>query len=211
MARRYGLTEKGRASRAAQREKTRQALLQTARKLFEERGYDGVSVTEIGRAAGVSHTLINSYFDGKAGLLYALVEDTNAPQLKATEAVVESSGPAPDRLRRVLMVWAKEDLADPRALQVMQAFSWEWNRETEERNRETRRVFVALVERLVREGRDSGEIPPGASPRVVGEAIFAIYTWGLREAVFNDLDAAAAVDGLWPQVQALLRLEDRAS
>ena len=36
------------------------------------------------------------------------------------------------------------------------------------------------------------------------EAVFAIYTWGLRDAVFLALPPAAAVERLWPQVEALL-------
>jgi AcrR family transcriptional regulator len=44
-------------------------LIESAISLFAKKGYDGVSITEIARDAGVSHQLIQHYFtDGKRGL-----------------------------------------------------------------------------------------------------------------------------------------------
>src|SRR4051812_14274591 len=49
-------------------ESTRNALLATARKLFAERGFDGVSVKEVAQATGHNPALINYHFSGKEGL-----------------------------------------------------------------------------------------------------------------------------------------------
>ena len=78
------LTAKGRkpkppTARDRQRQETERRLLAAARKLFWDYGYQNTAVTEIAKAAGVTHALINAYFNSKAGLLYALVSETNAP------------------------------------------------------------------------------------------------------------------------------------
>lgn len=51
---------------------TRQAILSAAGELFAERGYDGVTMREIARAAGCSHTAIYLYFKDKEALLHEL-------------------------------------------------------------------------------------------------------------------------------------------
>jgi AcrR family transcriptional regulator len=49
-------------------ENARRALLAAARKLFAERGFDGVSVKEVAQATGHNAALINYHFSGKEGL-----------------------------------------------------------------------------------------------------------------------------------------------
>jgi AcrR family transcriptional regulator len=52
----------------ARRETTKGALLAAARKLFAEKGFDGVSVKEVAQATGHNAALINYHFGGKEGL-----------------------------------------------------------------------------------------------------------------------------------------------
>jgi AcrR family transcriptional regulator len=59
---------------------SRQALLDAAAGLFQERGYDGATIREIGERAGVDPALIARYFDGKEGLyLAALADERHTP------------------------------------------------------------------------------------------------------------------------------------
>lgn len=64
-------------ARDRQRQETERRLLAAARKRLSDYGYQNTAVTEIAKAAGVTHALINSYFNSKAGLLYALVACIN--------------------------------------------------------------------------------------------------------------------------------------
>jgi AcrR family transcriptional regulator len=59
---------------------SRQALLDAAAELFQDRGYDGATIREIGERAGVDPALIARYFDGKEGLyLAALADERGTP------------------------------------------------------------------------------------------------------------------------------------
>jgi TetR/AcrR family transcriptional regulator, regulator of cefoperazone and chloramphenicol sensitivity len=51
-----------------------QALMQAALRLFASKGYEPTTTREIAAAAGCAEGLIHRYFEGKAGLLRALVE-----------------------------------------------------------------------------------------------------------------------------------------
>jgi AcrR family transcriptional regulator len=60
---------------------SRQALLEAASALFDERGYDATTVREIGARADVDSALIARYFGGKEGLYLATLKDEGRPAL----------------------------------------------------------------------------------------------------------------------------------
>jgi AcrR family transcriptional regulator len=60
--------------RERKKEKTRQLIAETARRLFVERGFDGVSVVEIARAADVAEKTVYNYFPTKEDLVYSGME-----------------------------------------------------------------------------------------------------------------------------------------
>lgn len=185
---------------------TKARLLEAARRLFAERGYHAVPVTEIARAAGVTHGMINAHFHAKAGLLYALVRENNAAQRREAAAAAAAPGRTMARLRRAIEVYASGDLADPALLAAMQAYSWEWPPETEAENRLDLEATLAPVAATLAEGAAAGELPADLDvPRAV-RAIFALYTLGLRPAVHDGASAADCVDEIMAQVGMLLGL-----
>ncbi len=69
------VTERKRPSRGGATADGRRAdILDTAEKLFAERGYDFVTVRDIAAAAGVTHPLIYYHWGSKRGLLAAVLE-----------------------------------------------------------------------------------------------------------------------------------------
>lgn len=55
--------------REANKAATRAAILEAARRLFADQGFEGTSVREIAAAAGVTERTFYRYFEGKEGLL----------------------------------------------------------------------------------------------------------------------------------------------
>src|SRR5215831_4871619 len=78
-AARPGRGEGKRARAAARRPRdaaaTREALLAAGTELFAERGYDGVPVWSIARAAGVNKAMISYHFGGKLNLYQTIADD----------------------------------------------------------------------------------------------------------------------------------------
>src|SRR6201996_1569838 len=58
----------------------RRQILGGARKVFMDLGFDGASMGEIARAAGVSKGTLYVYFADKCGLFEAIVEETSLEQ-----------------------------------------------------------------------------------------------------------------------------------
>jgi AcrR family transcriptional regulator len=60
--------------RERKKERTRQLLADTARRLFAERGFEKVSIAEVARAAEVSQATVFNYFPTKEDLVYGGLE-----------------------------------------------------------------------------------------------------------------------------------------
>jgi AcrR family transcriptional regulator len=61
--------------RERKKQRTRQLISETARRLFIERGFEQVSVAEIARAAEVSEMTVFNYFPTKEDLVYSGLEE----------------------------------------------------------------------------------------------------------------------------------------
>ena len=69
--------------RAQRKRATREELLQAARELFAQRGYDNVTVAEIAAGAGVSVKTLFQHFRSKEDLLLAELDQTHERLLNA--------------------------------------------------------------------------------------------------------------------------------
>jgi TetR/AcrR family transcriptional repressor of mexJK operon len=110
----------GRPSRAEAKRRHR-ALLETAARLFLDRGIDGVSLDEIARQAGVAKRSIYARYGDKSALFVAAIEHCFAERLNMLHAF-EPSHP---RAESGLIAFARKflDLAlDPDALALLRLF-----------------------------------------------------------------------------------------
>jgi TetR/AcrR family transcriptional regulator, regulator of cefoperazone and chloramphenicol sensitivity len=94
---------------AAHDQATRSRLLQTARRLFPERGYQGVGVREICRGAGANIAAVNYHFGGKLGLYTEVVQAAIDVLRETNEAAMQAPPGAPgdERLRTFLRVFLR--------------------------------------------------------------------------------------------------------
>jgi AcrR family transcriptional regulator len=172
--------------------------------MIRERGYDDVSVTDIARRAGVVPSLINTYFNGKAGLLYAIIQGHNDPQLAATRAAAATPGTARERLERIIAVWMEGDLARGKLLGPLIALTWYWPPATEAQTIRDRQPFFACLQEVLRQGAAAGEFRPMPEPDTC-EVIFAIYNWSLRPGLFAGATATECVALAMARLDLLLR------
>ncbi len=79
-------------------EGTAAALLAAGTELFARRGYDGASVRDITRRAGVNLAAVGYHFGSKRGLWLAVLEAALRPLREAIGAAAAGPGPALDRI-----------------------------------------------------------------------------------------------------------------
>ncbi|WP_353474696.1 TetR/AcrR family transcriptional regulator [Salipiger sp. H15] len=172
---------------------TRARLTAAARKLFDEEGYHNVSVTEIARLAGVTHAMINVYFHSKAGLLYALIHENNASQIDALSGSVPLHASFDEKLRHIVTIYVQGDLEDPRLLAVMQAYFWQWPAETEFENRLQLRQALSPLLQAMRDSRRFAH-RSGEELEEALAAFYAIYTHGLRPAIYDEASVQHCIE-----------------
>lgn len=79
-------------------QKRRESLLQAAIDVFSQRGYQGATMEEIARRAGVAKGTPYLHFSDKADLFYAVFERWMAEAIKASELAVAQAATATERL-----------------------------------------------------------------------------------------------------------------
>ena len=110
MARRLGMSRAGRKAAAGRRRPgrprnaagSREALLAAGTELFAALGFDGASVSDIARKAGVNPAMISYHFGGKRELYLAILAATFEEIVADVERIAASTAPAPDVLRQVI-------------------------------------------------------------------------------------------------------------
>lgn len=83
-------------NRKFQAQKTKERILISARKLFEKKGFDKVTIEKIAQSAKVSVPLIYSIFQSKSGILLSLMDEALSPeqyQAMVEEAKNEKNSP----------------------------------------------------------------------------------------------------------------------
>jgi TetR/AcrR family transcriptional regulator len=167
---------------------TRQALLAAGADLFAERGYDGVSVWEIAKRAGVNPAMISYHFGGKRKLYLAIVGSTFSDIVSSVERVAEARRPAPELLRDVIAVVS--DLATRRhphfcTMMLREVLSGGKRLEPHLVDQPVRVLAAVrrIVERGVREGAFRPVDPVLTHLSLVGSLVFFFATARFRERV----------------------------
>lgn len=95
----------------AKSEQTRALILETALRLFQERGYDKTTMRAIAQEAGVSVGNAYYYFAGKEHLIQGFYDRIGAEHQAAIRPVLEREKDLEARIAGVLKAWL--DVAEP--------------------------------------------------------------------------------------------------
>lgn len=82
----------------------RALVIEAAGRLFAERGFDGTTLDDVARAAGVTKPVLYRHFDSKKALYLALLE-RHRQDLPAFVALLPPEGPSAARLRALVDAW----------------------------------------------------------------------------------------------------------
>ena len=89
------------------------AILQSAEVLFAERGYQGVSVDEIARNAGVAKGLVNYHFGSKENLLVHVLSKGTSTLFAQLDSVISEKKSARDKIRAAIEIYLSVASAGP--------------------------------------------------------------------------------------------------
>ena len=154
---------------------TRQLIAETARRLFAERGFDGVTVAEIARAAEVSEKTVFNYFPTKEDLVYWRLEDFEA-QILGAIADREPGEPALEAFGRFVLtqrgLMVERDPAAREELLRLSRVIAESPALLEREQQIFRRFTASLAAQLAQE---TGASPDDVEPRVAADAMMGVH------------------------------------
>lgn len=93
--------------RTSRGERTAARLRQAARDVFAERGYATARVEDVVAAAGVSHGTFYTYFENKAAVLDALIDETEEALTAIGEEPLWNQPDAAEAIRQVIARFAE--------------------------------------------------------------------------------------------------------
>ena len=88
-------------------ELTKQAILDSAFRLFSRRGYESTSLSDIARFAGVTRGALYWHFKDKGQILVELCEKVNLDRMKS-DALAEAADPREEDPLSKIVLWLKE-------------------------------------------------------------------------------------------------------
>lgn len=96
----------------------RTVLLRSAAELFAQRGFNGVSIEDLGASAGVSGPAVYRHFNGKQALLGALLVEVSEDLLAGGRAVLSAEPDAGSSLRALIAFHVDFALGKPDVIRV---------------------------------------------------------------------------------------------
>lgn len=149
----------------------RQQLLDVAADLFAQRGFHGVSVTDLGAAAGVSGPALYKHFSSKDAILAEMLISISDTLLTVGTQRAEAAGD-PRSALAALVDWHVDFALTHRALIVVQDRDWSsLPDEAREQVRRTQRDYVQLWAGLLQQVRP--DLPADAA-RATAHATFGL-------------------------------------
>ena len=145
---------------------TRDLVFDAAKPLFSARGFDGVSVDDIARAAGVNKAMIYYHFADKLALYRAVVGDGLKAMGETVTTIVVTPGHAPEKLDA-----------------FVEAFV---------RMTETRPWMPSIMLREIAEGAPHLDLDTLAHMRTIVQGFGAIVKHGQNDGMFRDVNPILA-------------------
>ena len=158
-------------------------LLEAARQLFATRGYENTSTAMIAREAKSSESQLVKHFGGKEGLLEAIFENGWQRMGYMFEALEVAANPR-EKLRMLLDLFLRVFEQDPALKELMLLESRRIRKEghgvmlTQGYSH-----FVMIVEKILAEMANRGELRPGFTPAMIRTALVGLLEGLLREQV----------------------------
>jgi AcrR family transcriptional regulator len=200
-------------SRAPRRDSyTVDTLLAVTVRVFNERGYDGTSMEDLSRAAGISKSSIYHHVKGKEELLRLAVGRALDGLFGILDETGATTGTALARLQHVVHRMTEVLLAElPYVTLLLRVRG---NTATEQWALQRRREFDHRVAALVAEAAAEGSLRADVEPRLATRLLFgminSLVEWYRPDGPENEKSAARVVDAVSELAFYGLRAADQA-
>ena len=175
------------------KEHTRDRIINSAKRLFAEQGYQKTTIVYISRQAGLSEAALYDYFQGKEDLLQMIPDLWVSELLRDLEEQLFGIKGAVNKMRKYLWLYMRRVEQSPLDAKIVYLFlKTNANFLNTEVYSNVKKLYSHLVD-IFEEGRKSGEMKPDLDPRVardifVGTMDHIISRWLLKDMSYSLFD-----------------------
>jgi AcrR family transcriptional regulator len=184
------------SNKVAKQQQRLSEVVSVAHKLFAERGYEAVGVREIAKVAGISPMQVYRLGLDKHDLLAEVILIVNQKIISSIKPFDDANGKsALSCIENYLLNLYKEDIAIKSIRKEGAAFGWKWSEKYEA-------LIIAQLMKILQPIADCLHHFKYDEVEARCYAIWSLYYVGYRNAVMNNADAKACLEG----IQLSLRL-----
>jgi len=190
--------------RALAKQQTREKVLGAARQLFIQHGYEGATIRDIARAAGMSTGAVFASFADKSELFDAILNDDLQTLAGPVRDSVERATNTRDRLVGMFATIYRAHASELPLIQAAMAVSWTRTPEADRQRRDAMRPVKALVRDILQRGIDRGELTAKFDLRLISDMIWDLFLAGYRPAAYEGLSPDHQADRLAARIEVIL-------
>lgn len=190
--------------RQAAKVRTRQKVLDAARQLFAERGYEPATIRDIAKGAGMSTGAVFANFQDKAELFEAVLAADMIKLAETLKTAAAAETTVRGRLLAALTAGYHVSLEQLPLVQAVVARSWFQPVAAEMRSRDAVKPLVSVVTDALQAGVADRELTQDADVRLLSEMIYDAWLSNYRRAAYDNWTIQQLTAQIGKQIDVIL-------
>ena len=191
--------------RAQSKQKTRRRVLDAARQLFMERGYEAATIRDIASEAGLSTGAVFASFIDKTDLFNAVMAEDFQRQVEALRDASKPDAKVDDALMAVFTAGYRFHGAQLPLLQAAISLSWSHGLGGEFGDRPSFGLAMDALSAILIRGVESGDLKADSEElRLAAELLWDAYVSNYRRALFDGWSVDRLIERVGQQVRVIL-------
>lgn len=192
--------------RVSRKQATRRRVVEAARELFDTHGYQGTTIREIAKHAGVAVGSVFTTFASKGEVLSEVMQARIAPLYAELDRVMPHlRGPTVERLQTMFAIHVTFEYRQVRLFLSHIAAAYDWTQTSGSKPYGSNTHLKAVVRECLVKGMEEGDIRPDVDPGDVVDLIMAAYAWTWRLVITEHADDKALIATLDRRIALIVR------
>lgn len=178
--------------RGTQKQATRNRVIEAARELFDTQGYQGTTIREIARHAGVSVGSVFTTFASKGEVLSQVMADRlDGLYAELDRVMPHLRGATVERLRTMFAIHFAFEAQHTHLFLAHIAAAYDWTLPPTAKPMGKNQRLQEIIRECLEKGVAEGDVCPEVDHQEVIDLLMAAYAWVYRLAAWNEADAPA--------------------
>ena len=173
-------------------------IVDAARTLFAERGFDGTSISDIAGSVGVADGAIYKHFSSKRALLFEVIRAFYEPVIDLASETVKGIPDVRGRLRYLIWLQLNAFAEEPDVCRFIIAEARPMHDYYESEVADLNRRWTSLLVEVVKDGQSQGTFRPDVPATMIRDLVYGgieHIAWGVATG-HGEIDVDDVADGL---------------